>query len=121
MTSKLLGKMKPGEVWWVELSITSTDSIGHEQGKLRPCIILVNNPHIQMTTIIPLTSSLKAKDFPDTYLLKMNSKNGLKNDSIALIFQLRSLSYKRYQGKNGVVDHKDLANIKELITDYFGL
>ena len=74
-----------------------------------------------MTTIIPLTSSLKAKDFPDTYFLKMNSKNGLKNDSTALIFQLRSVSYKRYQNKIGVVDHKDLVNIKDLIRDYFKL
>ena len=121
MSSKLLEKMKPGEVWWVELSISSTDSIGHEQGKIRPCVIIVNNPHIQMTTIIPLTSKLRAKDFPDTYLLKKNSQNGLKNDSIALIFQLRSLSYERYQDKTGVVDHKDLANIKELIKDYFKL
>lgn len=33
MNSKQLEKMKPGEIWWVELSISSTDSVGHETKK----------------------------------------------------------------------------------------
>ncbi|MFX1470851.1 MAG: type II toxin-antitoxin system PemK/MazF family toxin [Promethearchaeota archaeon] len=121
MPSKQLIKLKPGEIWWVELSISATDSIGHETKKKRPCIIIVNNPQIQMTTIIPLTSNLSAKNLPDTYLLKRDSQNGLKSDSIALVFQLRSLSYKRYEDKTGIINNTDLKNIKNLIKNYFGL
>ncbi|MFW9970465.1 MAG: type II toxin-antitoxin system PemK/MazF family toxin [Candidatus Odinarchaeota archaeon] len=116
-----LDKMQPGEIWWVELSISSTDSVGHETKKKRPCIIIVNNPQIHMTTVIPLTSNLNAINIPDTYLIRKNSKNGLKQDSIALIFQLRSLSYNRYENQTGIISDTDLKYIKNLIKNYFNL
>ena len=112
MSSKQLNKMKQGEIWWVELSNSSTDSVGHEQAKKRPCITVVNNTHIEMTTIIPLTTKLSITSYPDTYYLKKSTQNGLKYDSIALIFQIRSLSYKRYQHKAGIISKKNLENIK---------
>lgn len=121
MSYTRLEKIKAGEIWWVDLSITSTDSVGHEQAKKRPCITIVNNPNIEMTTLIPLTSNLKTSKLPDTYFLSRSSQNGLKNDSIALIFQIRSLSYERYQDKAGVISKKDLENVRNLIRNYFGL
>jgi len=121
MSYAQLAKIKAGEIWWIQLSISSTDFIGHEQANKRPCITIVNNPHIEMTTIIPLTSKLKTNNLPDTYFLKKTFQNGLKDDSIALIFQIRSLSYGRYQNKAGVISIKDLGNLKNLMRSYFGL
>lgn len=121
MSTERLRKINAGEIWEVRLSISSTDTIGHEQSKDRPCIVIVNNSHIKMTTIIPLTSKLKTRHYPDTYLIKKGSVNKLKNDSIALIFHIRSLSYERFLHYIGKLNINDLKTIKSRIKNYFEL
>lgn len=121
MTTQHLKKIESGEIWEVRLSISSTDTVGHEQSKNRPCIVIVNNPHISMTTIIPLTSKLKTKYYPDTCLIKRGRGNKLKNDSVALIFHIRSLSYERFLHYIGKLSVDDLKTIKLLIKNYFEL
>ena len=71
MSLECLKKIKSGEIWEVRLSISSTDTVGHEQSKDRPCIVIVNNPHIGMTTIIPLTSKLKTQHYPEVILVQI--------------------------------------------------
>jgi len=121
MSTEHFKKIKSGEIWEVRLSISSTDTVGHEQSKDRPCIVIVNNPHISMTTIIPLTSKLKTKNYPDTCLIKRGRENKLKNDSVALIFHIRSLSYERFLHYIGKLSVDDLKTIKFLIKNYFEL
>ncbi|MBA7592259.1 hypothetical protein ES708_34437 [subsurface metagenome] len=121
MMTQHLKKIKSGEIWEVRLSISSADTVGHEQSKDRPCIVIVNNPHISMTTLIPLTSKLKTQHYPDTCLIKKGKDNKLKHDSVALIFHLRSLSYKRFLHYIGKINVNDLKTIKSLIKNYFEL
>ena len=121
MLTESLKKIKSGEIWKVRLSISSTDIVGHEQSKDRPCIVIVNNPHISMTTIIPLTSKLKMENYPDTCLIKRDRENKLKNDSVALIFHIRSLSYERFLQYIGKLKINDLMTIKSRIKNYFEL
>jgi len=113
--------IKSGEIWEVKLSISATDTVGHEQSKDRPCVVIVNNPHINMTTVIPLTSKLKTQHYPDTILIKKGKENKLKNDSVALIFHIRSLSYKRFLQYIGKLKINDLMTIKSRIKNYFEL
>jgi len=113
--------LERGKVWLVELTKTPSDIVGHEEGKTRPCLIIVNNPKVRMSTIIPLTGNLKANRFPHTYTLKKSSKNGLNTDSVALIFQIRSLSHKRFITYRGEINRKDLDRILELLKQYLKL
>ncbi|MBD3214088.1 MAG: type II toxin-antitoxin system PemK/MazF family toxin [Candidatus Lokiarchaeota archaeon] len=112
-------KLKEGQIWWVQLSYSKSDSVGHEQSNKRPCLIIKNNKFARLTTIIPLTAHIAASRFPYTYLIKKTKINNLTYDSIALIFQIRSLSYKRFQTQIGMIDKEDLNRIKALIKDYF--
>lgn len=121
MTTKHLKKIESGEIWEVRLSISSTDIVGHEQSKDRPCIVIVNNPHISMTTIIPLTSKLKPQHYPDTCIIKKGRENKLKHNSVALIFHIRSLSYERFLCHIGKLNVYDLKTIKSSIKNYFEL
>ena len=121
MSTEYFKKIKSGEIWEVRLSISSTDTVGHEQSKDRPCIVIVNNPHISMTTIIPLTSNLKTESYPDTCLIKRGRENKLKNDSVALLFHIRSLSYERFLHYIGKLSVDKLKKIKLLIKNYFEL
>jgi len=121
MSTEHLKKIESGEIGEVRLSISSTDIVGHEQSKDRPCIVIVNNTHISMTTIIPLTSKLKMENYPDTCLIKRDRENKLKNDSVALIFHIRSLSYERFLQYIGKLKINDQLTIKSRIKNYFKL
>jgi len=121
MTSTIT--LRPGDIWNVELTLKQSDIIGYEQGNTRPCMVIGDYSHlnINIATIIPLTSQKNALRFPYTYLIKKDKNNGLKSESIALIFQLRSLSYIRFQDKIGYVTRDNLTQIKTLITNYLNL
>ena len=43
MSTEHLKKIKSGEIWEVRLSISSTDIVGHEQSKDRPCIVIYHD------------------------------------------------------------------------------
>jgi mRNA-degrading endonuclease toxin of MazEF toxin-antitoxin module len=70
--------LKKGEIWWVQLSVSDSDAVGHEQAKTRPCVIIKNNNFAEMTTIIPLTTNMKVIRFPYTYLIRKTKTNKLK-------------------------------------------
>lgn len=119
MSIKSLKKIKPREIWLVKLSIKSNDTIGHETQKTRPCLVIANCSDAKMITVIPFQSNLRVLNLPNTHLIKKSQKNGLKNDSAAVIFQIRSLDYKRFNNLIGTIEKKDLIKIKTLLKDYF--
>ncbi len=119
MTIKKVQNFKTGEIWWIKLASKSSEVYGHEQAKTRPCIVIKDNHFTQMTTIIPLTKNKDLLKFPHTCLIKKNQQNNLNHDSVALIFQIRSLSYERYLEFIGRIDKNELKRIKILIRNYF--
>jgi mRNA-degrading endonuclease toxin of MazEF toxin-antitoxin module len=121
MTMKQLKNVIPGEIWIVKLSIKTEDAIGHETQKTRPCLTIANHTEGKMITIIPLQSNLNVLNIPYTYMIKKNQQNRLKNDSVAVIFQIRSLDYKRFQNKVGIITKTNLAKIKSLLGYFLDL
>jgi mRNA-degrading endonuclease toxin of MazEF toxin-antitoxin module len=110
---------KRGEIWQVQLKVK--DSVGHEQMNDRPCVVIVPNAEVSLSTVIPLTGDLYAARLPHTYKIGGNIHNGLPMDSIALIYQLRSLDHERFLKRLGILGKKDLKALLDLIADYFGL
>ncbi len=110
-----------GEIWLVQLSYTKTDYIEHEMMDKRPCIVLKVNKFVNLSTIIPLTSNLQVGKFHHTYTINPSQKNGLTKKSIAMLYQIRSLSHKRFIKKWGKIDDVDLKRIKNILIDYFNL
>lgn len=104
-------KYERGNIWNIELTKSPADTVGHEQGLTRPCLILRNNPQTELTTIIPFTSKLDASRLSYTCTVKKSSKNKLTSDSVALIFQIKLLSHKRFVTYIGEIDKRDLDNI----------
>ena len=121
MPTKYLQNIKPGEIWIVELSTKINNTVGHETKKTRPCLVIANSPVAKMITEIPLQSNLDTSNLPYTHLIKKSQKNKLKHDSIAVIFQMRSLDCKRFRNFIGVIGDKDLINIKTLLKDFLNL
>jgi len=110
-------KINPGDVWIVSLK----DTIGHEMLGERPAIVVAIHVETELVTVIPLTSNLEASRFPYTLKIKKTYSNGLRTDSIALIFQIRSLSYKRFIKRIGYIDALSMKRMKALLKDYLGL
>ena len=110
-------KIKCGEIWRVSLKETQ----GHEIRGNRPAIVIAIHVETELAMVIPLTSNQDAMRFPYTLEIKKTRDNGLYVDSIALVFQLRSLSVQRFIKKLGHIDKTTMKRIKSLIRDYLNL
>jgi len=107
---------QPGEIWKVALS----DAEGHEQAGDRPAIVISTHSQANVTMVVPLTKNQDCLRFPYSYQVKKSSTNGLFLDSVALIYQMRSLtaSSTRFLEKMGVIEQNYFDQIKLLIKSY---
>lgn len=107
--------MKRGEVWQVNLDPT----IGAEIQKTRPCVIVNQNAlgKLPLKIIIPLTSwDERFANAPWHVNIIPTQKNGLKIESSADTFQVRSISEKRLVNHLGNLSPDDLEKINKALS-----
>ncbi len=66
---------------------------GHEQSGYRPVLVMQNdflNKNLNTVAVAPLTTNLQAKNKLTTYFLS-TEETKLRNDSVVLLFQIRTL------------------------------
>jgi len=97
------------------------DVVGHEQMGERPALVLAIHKQAGLCMCIPFTSNLDELKMPYTYLIKSSENNGLTNDSVALVYQLRCLTSTRFLLKLGVIEQTYFDNIKTLTKNYLNL
>jgi mRNA interferase MazF len=112
----MTGPAKP-EIWQVDF----VGSIGHEQKKARPCVIWKDLDHIGMAVAIPFTGTSEAGNFSYTHPVEPSLANGLEKESVALVFQIRSVDKKRMMKKIGALDAADTRAIEGLLRDMLDL
>jgi len=108
---------KQGEIYLADLNPTK----GHEQSGTRPVLIMQNdilNKNLNTVIVAPITSNLNAKGKLTTYFLPKNT-SCLKQDSIALLFQIRTLDKKRLQKKISALPKEEIFSIKEQLKFIF--
>lgn len=105
-----------GEVWWVDLDPV----VGHEQAKLRPCLIVsvdeVNISRCDMVVAVPLTT--KDKKFVWQVPIAWEQVSFSQAvDSFALVQQLRALSVLRMRRDRaiGIVSDATMREIETLL------
>jgi mRNA-degrading endonuclease toxin of MazEF toxin-antitoxin module len=84
-------------------------------------VIVAKVDKVKMATVIPLTTGETAGNLPHVLPIKVSENNGLKETSFAMIFQLRSLSFDRFDRKLGTLDDKDYRDAQELMKRYLDL
>lgn len=87
---------------------------GSEQGGYRPVIVLQNNvlnKHLNTVIIAPITKNLKAKGLFTTYFFE-RKLSGLNFDSIALLFQIRTIDKSRLKKKLGIIPQPKFLELK---------
>ncbi|MGA2387202.1 MAG: type II toxin-antitoxin system PemK/MazF family toxin [Candidatus Bathyarchaeia archaeon] len=108
--------IKPMDIWMVSL----TETVGSEQMGQRPAIVISVHNQSNTCMVVPLTKNSAASRFPYSFTIACSMVNGLSVDSVALIFQMRSLSMTagRFLSKMGSVESGHFGRIKSLIKDY---
>ena len=107
--------MKKGQVYLVVV----TGSRGHEQSGTRPAVIM--GEANGLATVIPLTGNRRAARFSHTYSLEPTKKNGLKMESIAMVFQIVSLDISRFVHSLGNLSQEEQEAIDALAKDLLDL
>lgn len=105
--------MKRGDVVYVNLP--PPGGRGHEQAGRQPAIVVQPDTTSVATgtvMIVPTTSRLKATSFPHTIKVSPSSVNGLTQESLLLVFQLRAIDRRRIQGVIGQLEDHYLTQIK---------
>src|SRR3989344_780278 len=102
--------MTKGEIWIAQLPTLS----GHEQEGIRPVIVL-SNVIASLVLIIPCTSNIQALRFPNTLQINPSKRNGLKNLSVALVFQIRAIDKQRLQKKAGILEKQVVSKVDSML------
>jgi len=100
--------MRQGEIWFAELNPTK----GSEQSGRRPVVIISGNTlndALPIVIVVPITS--KIKSYPTCVLLRPNRTNGLKKESEAIPFQIRTITKKRLVKRIGRISPDELREI----------
>ncbi|MBN2401698.1 MAG: type II toxin-antitoxin system PemK/MazF family toxin [Spirochaetes bacterium] len=111
-----MARILRGEIYWADLNPV----IGHEQGGLRPVLIISQNIFNEKSgtvIAIALTSQPQRAGYPLTYQL---TDLKLPKISWVKISQIRTLSTKRIGKKISKISEKDLSQIIEGLNEIIG-
>jgi len=106
-------RIKKGDVYYVNLDPT----FGHEQKGTRPVLVIQNdiaNAMLSTVLVAPLTSNLKASGLPSTVTIKAGEA-GLSEDSVILLFQIRTLDKRRLGRRIGPLEAKMMVKVDAAI------
>jgi mRNA interferase MazF len=101
-----------GDIYWIELPSRG----GREQTGRRPGIVWQNqeaSASLPTVIVIPLTSQLSALRFPGTALIEKSEKNQLRQNSVALLFQITVIDKTRLRGRLGRLSDDEITLIRE--------
>ena len=91
-----------GDIHWVQLPTAN----GREQRGRRPAVILQDDRYaggLPVVLVVPLTTARAAMRFAGTTLIQPTAENGLRQASVALVFQLRAIDRRRIEERIGSV------------------
>ena len=107
--------MEKGEIWFADLF----DGKGYEQKGSRPVLVVGNTN--KLTTIVPLTKNLNRFDLSFTHIIESTKENGLKENSVVLVFQITTLDNPRFNHKIGRITKEQMKIVDGALKDYFGI
>ena len=112
--------VRRGEIYYADLSPV----VGSEQGGIRPVVIIQNdlgNKYSPTVIAAAITSQTNKTKLPTHIEIQGNTK-GLKNDSVILTEQIRTIDKSRLKEKIGHIDDIKIMNkINNALGVSFGL
>src|SRR5215831_13405780 len=96
-----------GDIHWVDLPAAN----GREQRGRRPAVVFQDDDYggdLPVVLVVPLTTARAAMRFAGTTLIYPAAENGLRQASVALVFQIRAIDRRRIQERIGTVNAEAL-------------
>ena len=113
--------IKRGDMFYADLSPV----VGSEQGGIRPVLIIQNdlgNKYSPTVIAAAITSQTNKTKLPTHIEIEGNSAQGLKNNSVILTEQIRTIDKSRLKEKIGHIDDELVMNkINNALGVSFGL
>ena len=111
-------RVRRGDIYTVDLEPVR----GSEQGKVRPALVIQNDVgnRFSPTVIVAAITSSTFKQFDVTVLVKA-PEGGLRNDSLILLNQIRSVDRSRLSRYWGRLSAQTMAQVDESIKISLGL
>lgn len=122
LTDEALNKPLIGAIFWVDLN--QKDIRGSVQSGIRPCLILNNYiefDEMQTFPVVPLTTQLKKPNLPTHILIEPTLMNGLKDKSMTLIEQYRTIDSSFIKGPIGMIDYDNYIKIIKSVIKNLGV
>lgn len=98
--------------------------VGHEQGKLRPCVVVqndVSNRFASTTIVVPFTDARNVAHRSPIYVLATKGDGGLKKDSLVLCDQIRTVDRLRFGRFFGVLAPETMRAVDRALAISLGL
>jgi len=98
--------------------------VGHEQGRLRPCLVVqndVSNRFASTTIVVPLTDARNIAHRSPVYVLAPRGDGGLKKDSLVLCDQIRTVDQQRFGRFLGVLSPETMTAVDRALLISLGL
>ena len=108
--------MKKGEVWSIDLPSSSRS----EQMGSMPSVIKTE-ADANIAIIIPFSSNVQALRYTNTIFVELSVQNGLKSDSIILVFQIRAIDKHRILNKLGELEEEYITKVDKMLMDMLKL
>jgi len=102
--------MTVGDVHWIDLPAEE----GREQRGRRPGVVLQDDAYghgLPVALVVPLTTSRGAMRFAGTSLIRPTGENGLRQTSVALVFQLRAIDRRRIGQRIGSIAQPEIQEL----------
>ena len=112
--------MNVGDIHWVDLPSVG----GREQAGRRPAIVMQDDIYagsLPATIVVPLSSAIAALRFQGTCRIDATILSGLRNDSVALVFQIRAIDRSRMAEKVGTATAEEMREIRSELVKLFGV
>jgi mRNA interferase MazF len=106
----------------IEIDLNPT--IGHEQAKARPCVVVqndVSNAHSFTTIVAPITGAENVRRISPTHVLVRKGEGGLSKDSIILCEQIRTVDEKRFLRHCGLLTAAAMEKVDQALKISLGL
>ncbi len=102
-----------GEIYMVDLGLASTDGASVHGGK-RPCVVISNDVGNRYSPIVNcclLSSKVMKKQYPTHFTLQPNPLNKLRQPSVLMAEQLRTVGKEKLLFKIGKLTPEELTSL----------
>ena len=109
-------QFKTGDLVDINLGSPPDQVKGHEQGEIRPCLVIKSFERLGLLIVIPVTGTQQMYSLYTIVELPAGT-GGLTKTSYALCHQIRTVSLKRITKRRGSITSRDLSKVITVLRD----